>query len=152
MDFSKLPTDNMYKFLAFSGLAILVFVIVYVAPKRLEIELDVERLKGKTQEIGYEIKHLQSLSPDEIQTQLGKIHDLGLKTIQLETTLNEISIRHKQIQFFRQIWWFIFPGASFLFLLGYVFWYFQVQRYQDKILKKQAADLSPPQLDTSPSN
>jgi hypothetical protein len=102
MGLKDFPTDNTYKFLAFSGLAILIFVIVFIAPKRLEVEIDKERLKGKMTELDYEIKHIQKLPPDEQLAQSNKLYELGLKLIQLETTAKEISVRDtRSSSFFR---------------------------------------------------
>jgi hypothetical protein len=86
MGFSDIPTDNMYKFAALFGLAGFIFIMVFLDPKRIEIDVDKERLKGKMEELEYKKKHIERLSPAERNA---KECEFGLIQIRLNTTLEK---------------------------------------------------------------
>jgi len=184
MEFPKIPTDNLYKFMALSGV---VLVVASAFPRywqaKLEFELvrvqgekwkatkkkdwayaDMDHLRTKTNKLKEETskwkeaRDLAAAEPQliekkrlEIRTDAYEIkagitetkrlyRDSEIAAIEVKTKEKEISQRLEVIRLLK----FVVAGGSsagaILSVSGFLLWYHKLQKYQDKIVKKQATD------------
>jgi fucose permease len=140
----NLPTDNLYKFIALAGLAIMIFSGYFIVT-RLEqgtalrnqldresalidvqenqIELALEQLKLK---IGVEAKALQS-ARNEIQrrkAQLGKDAEAATRYLKFSLFL------------FEYLFIAVYVGIG-IAIFGFGLWYWKLQRHMDKAVREQ---------------
>ena len=137
------PTDNLYKFLAIAGVSITLFSI-YLMFTRAEIgatmrnQLDLEErlieveekqidesLKKLKQTTGPEAKALEKARNDITirKARLGENAPATTRFLQMSVALvHDLQVAH-----------YIGYGIAFF---GFVLWYFKVQRYLDKAIKK----------------
>lgn len=143
MNLPNIPTDNLYKFMALTG------ILIIVLSSTLFI------VKGnRTQEINQELKKLGSLIDSELSNKELVIlrlkndetfkknykADNSISVYEAETTklLEELKLILKDKPTYRLIALvFGFLGIT-LSLFGFKLWYEKVQKYQDIILENEA--------------
>jgi hypothetical protein len=184
MELPKVPTDNLYKFMALSGIVLLVasaFPRYWQA--KLEFELiraqgekrkgikkkdwasaDVDYLLTKSNKLKEETskwkeaKDLAAAEPQLIEkkrqeirtdayeikavnTEIRRLYrDSEIAAIEVKTKEKEISQR---LDVIRRLKYVIAGGkwvGAILSVSGFLLWYHKLQKYQDKIVKKQATD------------
>jgi hypothetical protein len=138
------PTDNLYKFLAISGLIFTIFCIVYptsfltsnsstlttLLTNSRVLEMDINLLETRVYE------QQAQIPTDEIVIQYQQqIHDIRRRMIEVDELVNQELRKQNFINQIRQILYiFSLLGAA---ITGTAFslWYYKVQKYQDKILE-----------------
>jgi len=148
MNLPNLPTDNLYKFVALSGLVIFLLSVIYPQTEVWDIEIEILRLSGEGKEIDYllneieddsdELVDIKLLTADEKKALVQNLVDLGLKSIKLETALDEINIRNERIGSLLIKMYVGIALGSAMMCFGFLSWYHRVQKYQDEIIKKEA--------------
>ena len=163
MNLPTFPTDNLYKFLAISGLFIVIFSLVYprtrlseITQKTIELETKEKILNIKSAELTYEMAELkkeveaakkrksESFTREELEKLLKKSVDFQLKNteheinlVNLEGVLKQINELHKEFHF---EWQFIKIGGYLgliISMVGFVSWYWLVQLPSDLLLRRQ---------------
>jgi hypothetical protein len=155
------PTDNLYKFLAISGLVLTIFCIfcnVYpssflafsdstftnlVIDSR-KLEIDFEYLKRSIAQ-----QALQSQTTvDEIENQpqvQQQLLDIEHRMIQLDELLEQERRKSKTSETIRQMLFVLSLFGSSMAATGFSLWYSRVQIHQDKLLKIDVASKLNPQ-------
>lgn len=149
MDFTTLPTDNLYKFLALTGVliaALSVFVpytlIGDAIREQTEIyggqEIAQIELKYIEDELKEALEKNKGELPSEERLRLRKeLRDAKIEGEKAITRFNHFSyLRQRALDIRRHAligFWFGVALAS----TGFVLWYTRLQRYQDIILRKQ---------------
>ena len=119
------PTDNLYKFLAIAGLALLLAGILVPEIAARNLERDLGYVEGVLRYIERAREEDRVIEKESLLLDLRKQQEL---------------IR-AQIPSFRRstVWGSILVNTgSSLMILGFSLWYFRVQRYIDKILFSEA--------------
>jgi hypothetical protein len=161
MTLPQFPTDNMYKFMAIFGLTIALgsYVVVdwRVSNKALEkISLDREKLKYET-ERSYDSDVMKAYGDqiDEIDKeknpdlkQISELTEIYDKTAQqyFQNEKNKVlDSEYKNvdddIKLLNNALKYGIIVGSVLTVIGFILWYFKLQRYQDNLIKKEATKL-----------
>lgn len=150
MEITKLPTDNLYKFIALTGITLVILSIA--APyaligdavrEQIEIyggqEIAMIELKYIEEDIREAIEKNKGTLPSEERLRLFKqLRDAKVEGEKASTRLKQFGyLRERTLHIKR---WAVFGGlCGFgMSLAGFVLWYFRLQRYQDAVLRKQA--------------
>ena len=147
MNIPNLPTDNIYKFLALSGLFIVTFCISITEIKLADFETDLDVYEIQVAELEYEVQLLDSRlekdSYNEVYSSEKLADELKFKNFKLSNT-HELLLK-KSDKFKRTFHWSIFGIIIGLIIciLGFYYWYVRVQRFLDYKLKKEASDEKP---------
>lgn len=83
MTIPNVPTDNLYKFLALTGIFIWLVAFIYPESKRQELTDEVTQLNGEIYRLDYEMKPLEAKTK-ELKKQIAKLDKLcgcGFKSI-----------------------------------------------------------------------
>ncbi len=167
MDIPKLPTDNLYKFIAMSGLITLIISFLYPLYFEHEFVLKVlqnttEATKARveldhlTEDLNSLIRELASLDKD---FKRGKLKEYVIRVEQMAITEKEvkekgrqIAIKNAEIQGKAEAIDYLKASTEMiknysigfkiiglsLAVFGFYLWYVKLQRYQDKQVKKDA--------------
>lgn len=169
MTLPSLPTDNLYKFLALAGLFLAVFGYVYPTNRLTELQIkqasietewsvlnvEMDRLKADTADVERSLRRLEAeaeTEPTEARRNAAKIsadgkklrerlHELEIKKIGLEGKDRETKIVQAEISSARTLLNVCVVVGVLLTGLGFVSWYFRVQRLQDQQLKNSTASV-----------
>lgn len=162
----EIPHDNIYKFIAFSGLLLTLFLIVYPANLREEVltqvaeneyksQIDSLKMKAWIKEIG-ELKNVVSKiekpQPNTFVMTQSVAAKLDCLVVRVNKQSNEVAManleskrRQKLFEILfeklKDISKFQFVGSiigALMFFGGLAAWYLQIQRYVDKKLQKEA--------------
>ncbi|UTW13083.1 hypothetical protein [Marinobacterium rhizophilum] len=126
MNIDNLPVDNLYKFIALSGLVLTLFSFFYVEPLLREQSVEIAKLNA---EVGF----YKSKNPEEIKS----TYTIE-KQVEIEIRIAELKERNLQIKELNSDAKTFLYFGGFLMLLGFNLWYLLVQRPKDKILKNEA--------------
>ncbi|MGO8989285.1 MAG: hypothetical protein ACLQGU_14740 [bacterium] len=123
MNLPGLPTDNLYKFMALSGI-ILIISSFYIVWKHSD----------RSQQLLRELNASLAVENTNSDNRRSDLSDLKLKSEELKFILKE------------KPWYMTFLLISqfmglVLSIVGFRLWYLRVQKYQDIILAKQARSL-----------
>ncbi|MCK5062144.1 hypothetical protein KAR28_06390 [Candidatus Parcubacteria bacterium] len=168
MDFSKFapPTDNLYKFISIFGillmLALPAYCIFFSYTQQQEAQADVlekEILEDEKNDIKNEIidkienvdKELEQLKQnynqekaDDLSESIlileNKKKELSKKLIAINSLIDKNTHRKEFINKLRVATTIYLFVGFVITLIGFSLWYFKLQRYQDKIIKKQAEE------------
>jgi hypothetical protein len=135
---SSLPTDNLYKFLALAGVALIIFSF-YLSQSRMD--LLVERLEEFKQgklitDISRKRYQLRQ-HPDQNAAALLKEEIADLRTALFEENLRTWRLQEATLNLFDNLQIVLYIGAL-LTAFGFTFWYTRVQKHLDLAIKKQA--------------
>ena len=150
MSIPSLPTDNLYKFMALSGLVLLTLSAYYPAQRIAELQLkqvntstEIALAKLEADEIGKELSYLEKQkSPDQAVFET-------LKKRQLQSQQSVVRIRglaETQNVLLEQRFRLLVIGSigliagSALSWYGFRLWYARVQRPMDAAVAKSVAD------------
>ena len=123
MEIPKLPTDNLYKFMALSGLVILILsAIPYY--RKYEFDIELIRLEAEAENLRLKIRENAAYTTTEFEFKCKEI----LRRITMNNYLKGVAYVCSFV-------------GSFLTTLGFYLWYVKLQRYQDRIIKKEAAQI-----------
>jgi hypothetical protein len=145
------PTDNLYKFLALSGLALLVFSVVYPTTRMTELRIRQAETRSQLKIRTLEIEAIEKELNQEIQVQPPSTEQLailsdrglqsGIKNAQLSSYIEQTNVLVEELSFFMLL---LNIGMFFGFtmaVVGFWLWYHKVQRLLDLIAKKQMAEI-----------
>ena len=124
---TNLPTDNLYKFIALSGVALTSIILVLSIGTLGGLQDDLAAIEGK---IATHTKLLNA--PDANSTAL------YLAAAELHGNLIELELRAKYSFIFSVILAIFLIATLALALYGFKAWYYRIQVYEDALLKKQA--------------
>jgi biopolymer transport protein ExbB/TolQ len=149
------PTDNLYKFLAISGLLLLILSVIYpywisyrVMQQANEffrdlrlLELENKQLSKLSEEIkskGEELKASKNITSEQVDEFAQRAEDVIDKRYDVVRMDTEIDYKEKQlntaVDTMLPIWTArvgVFIGLIFM-SGGFILWYFKLQRYQEK--------------------
>jgi|TARA_R110002110_G_scaffold401127_2_gene617868 uncharacterized membrane protein YraQ (UPF0718 family) len=139
MNIPNLPTDNIYKFFALTGLFIVIFSIITSEIKLTDNQTDLDIYGAQATELEYEVQRLNSRLEKDPHNQVYNskelVDELKFKNFKLSNT-NEL-IGKKLDRFKRTFHWLLFGViiGSIISFLGFIYWYNRVQRFLDYKLK-----------------
>lgn len=147
MNLPTLPTDNLYKFLALSGLALLLFSMVYPLNTLNDLELKAVEARTQIKLLELELSVLErnidaasrkkEPSPDEVARLSDRQQQLKAKAIQNEGERERLTTLVKQLRFaFNGLIGGLLIGYA-LAHLGFYLWYVRVQKPADKLARTQ---------------
>ncbi len=133
MNIPSLPTDNLYKFMALSGIFIAVFgySVYWIQGGRTQ-EI-VEELSGLETRLEVIIKSPIVTGDSSIDTE--KDLEAIAKVMQLTKEFDNLQ---KERVVYRNFSIFCLVVGSILSISGFSLWYFRVQKFQDMLLRKEA--------------
>ena len=147
MHMPSLPTDNLYKFLAVSGLVIFIFSQVLpviriseIRMKLVEVRTQSNILKVLSEELEEDIaiwKNKTSLTPEEKDSFRKRLIEIRIKTAELRGRFEQVESLNRDLDYLMILFWgglLIGVGIS---VLGFLAWYFIVQKPNDLLLRKQ---------------
>jgi hypothetical protein len=144
MNIPNLPTDNLYKFLALTGIIILIFSIAITETRLTELESESDYYLTQQGELYFDIQSLNSdldrITDKEIFELKRLKNEIRIRVFKLSRTKELLLKKSKQTRtVFR---WSIFGVLSGLLIsvFGFVLWYNRVQRYLDYKLKLETKD------------
>ncbi len=146
------PTDNLYKFLAITGLVFTIFCVVYptsfLTPSNSTIALlntDLRKLEADyeylQQNITRQALNAQTTVDDitsQPQTQQ-QLLEIEHTIIQLDELLKQEVRQIKHLETIRKILYYLSLLGGIITGSGFSLWYSKVQKYQDKLLEIDVA-------------
>lgn len=131
MNIPNIPTDNLYKFLAISGLIIFIF-FTYFAESTKEKYLNEFYILDKDNKI-------LTLEKSVVSNDFDKQLEIKKDSLELENRYTFLSKNwdkfiHKR---FKLYFWLGFLGTS-ISIFGFIMWYLKTQKYQNEIIKNEA--------------
>ena len=159
----EIPTDNLYKFLAISGLCLIIVGSTFPFRYAYETYKQVHQLSGEIGVMELEMKYLEeqtgslegkqdSLNPStpaEHSPEINK-ENISLKGLSKELQIKILQLKNKNDLFLLQsklARMFVFmgglsTGTGFcLAFVGFYFWYHRLQKYQDKIVEYESKNI-----------
>jgi len=146
MNLPTLPTDNLYKFLALSGLAIAIFVLVFPMIRISEIRLKLVEVKTQSKVLAVEIEELKedtdrwakktSLSPEGTASLRKRLIELRIKGVEIRGRFEQIKSLNRDLDYSMILIWVGLPLGMLISFLGFLLWYFRVQKPNDLLLRK----------------
>lgn len=150
MDILKPPTDNLYKFIAISGL--LIFLASFIFPQILykDYAMKFAEIEGDLRVMQKQLDTLNSIMETEPDDPLQKKEndiEINRRVIELDRGLAEV-VRKREFRvalsdYARRWQLFGYIGMSFGLVMmsgGFYFWYSRLQKYEDKRMKRKASD------------
>lgn len=148
MNIPTFPTDNLYKFLAISGIGIILTSVLYAQTFVYKLQDQVIELDGAFNELDYEstllekqISVLESAaepSESDFRSAQAANKKLHLKKIQIKTKFELLKAKRTQAdELLRNSYIGSLVGLLMSFF-GFSSWYLKVQRYQDRVLATEA--------------
>ena len=147
MNLPALPSDNLYKFMAFAGLVTVLFGVGFPATKlgplearHIELLADDKILKVEIQQLSRKIavaEKKKKPTPGEVAFLRKSMNEIEIKHILLTAKGEQLIALISELRFF---WNFLRVGmfvGSFFMVLGFWLWYYRVQKPQDLLLRKQ---------------
>ena len=147
----SLPTDNLYKFIAMTGLVLVIFVIVYPSQKLVELtlkkidaETDVSVISNEIKDVSEEIRRLESIAKKKGHVAGTELEELSKrnseardKNRRIEGELKKIQVLEMQHKTLESITKPLFALGLLLMATGFLCWYVLVQRPTDALLRQE---------------
>ncbi|MFZ2937224.1 MAG: hypothetical protein WA066_00775 [Candidatus Omnitrophota bacterium] len=154
-----IPTDNLYKFIAIFGLIILGFSIAFPLKVSNELSLKIMEYSGRVKILDQEIELLRDdvnvLEPEVLQKkrfskngkekyhtlhqeQKRRLRNIMFKKQEIDNQREVIEYLNKNFKLYKIIAKMGMFWSTGLMILGFGSWYWRLQIYQDKIVKKEA--------------
>lgn len=147
MNIPNLPTDNLYKFMALSGLLILILSIAYPTYRTLELEQQRQMIRGEIKILEGDVDLLLKIALANTKVRHKTTDPDFLQAVQHKNTLARIEARgmqldllESQIKQYKWLYWVGFFIGLLLTVWGFLLWYLRVQRFQDMLLKRQVSE------------
>ena len=146
VNMSGFPTDNLYKFMALSGVFIVVSVFALsllqldqISRQRTDIALGKEALMWHTALFQEQIDELKKSNDPELQ----KKFDEGYKplieeSLQLRRESDLADLATEYAERFRIVQSIILVLGIILASTGFLLWYYRLQRDQDQMIRNEA--------------
>jgi hypothetical protein len=147
----SLPTDNLYKFIAMTGLLMVIFYIIFPSQKlveltikKIDVETEVAVISNEIEQISDDVKHIEKIANQQGHVTAAQLDELENrnnearnKNRRMEGELKKIqvlAIQHKTLESITKP---LFPLGLFLMAVGFLCWYLLVQRPTDALLRKE---------------
>lgn len=144
MDYPSIPTDNLYKFIALGGLALMIFSVTYPANKALELHLDTIAVNAQVKKLTIEVENLEREITRVETTKVIERTDAEIKLLREKVTeqkFKSVDIRVSFEKAIVQMYWLrAYSIAAGLGLvlgiifsnIGFILWYRRVQKPNDQ--------------------
>ena len=146
MQLPSIPTDNLYKFVAISGLALCAFAVTYPTSKALELKnsaiethAQIRKLQIELDGLSADVDAFKSKAPEQRRQEEHAALSKSLKAIQLKKV--DIDAAVEKLDLNRDWAWAYLLFAAIAGLVGSIattrgfrLWYNRVQRPQDQKL------------------
>jgi len=147
MNIPSLPTDNLYKFLALSGLVICLYSFIFPMKNIGELELKSLDIKTQSEVLRIEIDYLKTdtitwaekakLDPEETVLIRKRTREAAIKAAELKGRMEQIEVLRKEVLFYWKLLRITYFLGTAISLAGFCLWYILVQRPNDILLRKQ---------------
>ncbi len=118
MNIDSLPTDNLYKFIALSGLAMILFSVAYLKPIIMNLEIEETKLAA-------EVRYLKELKTEGVDINKFLTHEKILEwKIKAEVLLKNIEQLEEISTYSKVLSWL----GGFFMSIGFYLWYYRVQK------------------------
>jgi len=159
MKFPELPSDNLYKFIAFAGMTIIIlsFVPLYYAHKlkldTIDMKEKIENLEIQQKWLNQDIKQfvddIRKLEEQALKEKMPEIQAKQREFLEAnrkkENALIHIKSQVEKLDYLIKLHWKESVAGVigsmvgfFLTILGFILWYTKLQKHQDEIIKKEA--------------
>ncbi|MGD0779600.1 MAG: hypothetical protein ABR954_02295 [Dehalococcoidales bacterium] len=151
-DFIKLPTDNIYKFLAIAGLILI--ILCDTIPILIERDLSIQTIQTQgdyntlnqevnflAEDISWAQNNKENLTVEQAQELQDRARQQLLKNIELNNKLNLLNFYKDELN---QIWifrWVVISIGILLAIIGFGYWYFRWQQPLDLIIRNETQKL-----------
>ena len=150
MNFSTVPTDNLYKFCAILGVLLYTVFPHYLLQQSSKLEIKGIRLKAELVQLKdeYENLHVQvgelskHGSSQDASRLLEVTQELGRKRTQLFAASDEYRVQSDYNTSLVESCRRAGIAGAILMILGFSGWLFRIQLPQDRLLKLQALELN----------
>jgi hypothetical protein len=145
-----IPTDNLYKFLALSGIALVIISLLYpehairgLKTQSINAQTELSVLNAEAKDISSDIadlKNMKSIAVDKLDDLSRKNNELRIRGLRAGGEVRKIEFfatqESKLLAYSRPLFWL---GCAMSFF-GFLLWYVKVQRPADALVKKQAPE------------
>lgn len=155
METFKIPSDNLYKFICIGGLVLVISSYLSLVYKDQKYADQVLEYYSQAKIVGEEVNQLKStsnsltasmgkVSNDSLQQQnneiINKLNSYELDITKVNNLANQLDYLKSDLdvqnKFLNKV-----IDIGFLFIaVGFILWYWKLQRYLDLIVKKQARE------------
>ena len=144
MDFTKLPTDNLYKFLAFTGILVAIISIAAAYGVIGDAVKEQMEIYGGQEIVYIELKCKEAidkgkgkLSSEERLRLLKNLRDIKIEGEKAGIRLNQFGqLRNRALEIKNYTLISFWLGIA-LAIAGFLLWYNRLQSYLDTILRQQ---------------
>ena len=146
--FSQIPQDNLYKFMAISGLASLLALIFYWYQSGSERVISVIDYAQEVEEVGIDLKYLdqeldyyRAIEKDEKKAKWHYIQTMKAidkRQVLRETSQDKLEYAEGKAEIEGCIIVFLGVLSFVLMCLGFSLWYWRLQRYLDASISESA--------------
>jgi hypothetical protein len=152
MSLPNVPTDNLYKFIALSGVLIIlsssylsIQFIFDSSQKIRELNMDISIYYSKAEFIVEDIEDLRDSNPkwdneeiSELNYLIKEQRKLLLEKIEVEEKKKELNRLDETTSIVIKYWLLVLFISIAMMIYGFSKWYTKVQRFLDKKLKKES--------------
>lgn len=145
MSIPKLPTDNLYKFVAIFGIALFIFAsAIYISTmpniiqRITDLEVQKYKLTNDNVVLYEEYKHIKTRDKVIGEDLHNKTIELKINNLELWRVNNLIDVNNHQWKSYNNMFTTSLITSFFSIIIGFYFWYRNLQQYQDKIIKYEA--------------
>ena len=147
MDLPHLPTDNLYKFMALSGLALIIFSTAVPIVRLGELDLKRAEVEGEQTVLEVELEELKrdiSLLEKKVKPSSQDLDAFRKRAVELRIKNAQFKGKTEQYRTLvsaLQLAWSILKYGNTIGVAvaaaGFLLWYRQIQRPNDALLKRQ---------------
>jgi len=141
MNLPQLPTDNLYKFIALSGLLISGFVYFYKEYVLDEIKTDLFLIETQVGQLEIENSYLELELKDSKKSEL-LLKKIAIKKFRITQLLKEVEYKNNKASNNLWIWTILLGLGGLMTIIGFRLWYVRVQKPLDQKLQKELSNLS----------
>ena len=140
MEMPTLPTDNLYKFMALSGVAIMISIAAMLFIRANEVRDLLIQSAQSTDGVRNRVQAFKEWGDGSFTKEEAKsiIQSIEAQNIAAGGILTRSDLMAKSL---RSDFWFLYALMSFGSLLaaaGFTLWYVKLQRFQDIIIAKES--------------
>jgi hypothetical protein len=145
IDYAKLPTDNLYKLLAISGLLIAAVSVAWpmhlindLEVQAIELNKDLKTLEFQTDLLDRQVsRHQNASKQEEIGPHWDALKQQKLRAFELEATIEKLDTVVRQTRMVRWACYIGAPTGLLAAIAGFSLWYSKGLRHQDRLLQYQ---------------
>lgn len=131
----NVPTDNLYKFIAIFGLILSASLFLYADYMKSQVQIEIVQHAKVQNERLYELIEGFAKNKPNLEMELLKRKYLDL----LEIESAKLIVSSVNYEFYQNARNYGSPFFLIISIVGFILWFYKVQRYQDKILQKEAS-------------